>query len=84
MYEPRKSARVTCGGLNAGDLPVESRAQGTGTRERPLVDRANVERTSGCWRAGPTSSFDPLSKRCWLVRAATSLILRNHHAASAW
>ncbi len=81
MYEPRKSARVTCGGLNAGDL---SAAEGTGTRERPLVDRANVERISGCWRAGPTSSFDTLSKRCWLVRAATSLILRNHHATSRW
>ena len=31
MNEPSKSARVTRGGLNAGDLPVETVAEGTGT-----------------------------------------------------
>ncbi len=36
MKEPRKGARVTRGGLNAGDL---SSAEGTGMRECPLFDR---------------------------------------------
>ncbi len=42
MNEPRKSARATCGGLNAGDLPVESRAEGTGKRASPLQSRPTV------------------------------------------
>ncbi len=30
MNNPRKSREATPGGLNAGDLPVESRVEGTG------------------------------------------------------
>ncbi len=50
-----KSARVTRGGLNAGDLPVESRAEGTGP-SLGLIE-AHVERTSERWGAGPPAAL---------------------------
>ena len=52
MNEPRKSARVTSGGLNAGDLPVESRAEGAGkSLVQSMGDARRYDRRQPAFRA---------------------------------